>query len=233
MEKYEEEKFFNKSEFGFISTISGGMLIAYISAAVNQIPNVPENGNLRKEYEHTFEYICHDKLSNKYVENLRHLENSDGVEKLGEVKLIEHLVEIIGTMNKETKYLQLNYQQMLNNRLNKFEISEKRIQEIQEKNGKPITREEKKQLLQVSAMQDVSNYLYTMYVTRLGMKSNFQPVFKENNYFQVIKNNDLQKNLIDLLNAGEKSFLKIINYEKGVVLPAVVRFLWLLMDEYL
>ena len=35
---------------------------------------------------------------------------------------------------------------------------------------------------------------------------------------------------IVLLSIGTS--IKIINYEKGVVLPAVVHFLWLFMDEY-
>ncbi len=220
MEKYEEDNFFDNSEFRYIFKISSGILVAYLGAALNQIPNVPENGNLRKEYEHTFEDICNGKLSNK-TKYLQQIERVDELQKLDESKLIEDLVTIIGAMNQDTKYLYLNYQQMLNNRLIKFDLSEKRIQEIHEKKGKPITKDEKRQLLQVSVMQDVSNYLHTMYELRSGMKSDLQLVMGNNKYLQVTKNNDLKKNLIDLLNAGEKSFVEIINYERGETHPKI------------
>ncbi len=216
MSDYMENNVFNSYESVIIFVVSGGFLTAYLSAALNQIPNIPENANLRKHYEKVFEQVVDAKLENDYLKGLS-VDYGTDITKVSEDKIVDDLVNLVGCMNQNTKYLQLNYKQMIGNRLKKFEITEDRIKEINEKSGKPATKKESEYLLQIAAMHDVYQFLSTTYRAHSGKEKDAESeemINQNNHYNQHLNNGDLVKDFSALLDAGENSMIKFINFDR-------------------
>lgn len=211
----QKEFYIDSSTIAMVSVACGGLLSIYIDSALNQIPNVPENGNLRKEFEHNFEYVLDNKLLYDYQNILHEIEDSFNKKQLSEDEVVTELVKILGTTNNNTKYLQMNYKQMMMNRLKNSEITPERLKEISNKQYKNVTKKELDYFLRISAMHDVSRFLSAELQLRSGMdRPAEQKVNQNNRYLQVTNDekNDFSVNKFkQLLDNFEKSLIKYIN----------------------
>ena len=203
----------------WISVASGSAIFVYISTALNQIPNVPENANLRKCYTRTFESVTNIELQTNYLKTWQDLEqNIENINNSSQEKIVHELAKIIKEINQNTTYLKLNYKQMLINRFKNFEFTRERIKAIQAGEIKKLSQEELNQLLCLVAMNDIYQFLNAQSLVRLGLYEQVKPVEEidqYNSYMQTLLKgkHKTTDDLETLINIVEKSILKFINLD--------------------
>jgi len=220
----------------WIGVASGSAIFVYISTALNQIPNVPENANLRKCYTRTFESVTKIQLQTSYLKTWQDLEqNIENINNSSQEKIVHELAKIIKEINQNTTYLKLNYKQMLINRFKNFEFTKEKITAIQKGEIKKLTKEELSQLYCLVVMNDIYQFLNAQSLIRLGLYEQTKPVEEidqSNRYLEILANNkhkrtDDFKSLITLVESSIQKFIKLENKESenknNVILqPSVV-----------
>ncbi len=206
------------------SLVTGGVLLMYLSSALDQIPNVPENGQLRKSYECAYEVVM----------NQQNFQNTKIVnDNVTQDELLNQLVDVMSVMYKNTTYLKLNYKQMLSNRFKKYEFTPERIKEIQTGQGKKASKDEQKHLLEISVMYDVYQFLNAELIVNLGNDKNIiskDEIDQKNHYLDALKreNCDFVTSNEKLIKLAELSFnnfaeqnCKEKKFEKNSLTPIV------------
>lgn len=208
-------KFFDdeidKSTVVWLGTVAVGTVFVYVSSALNQIPNVPENANLSRNYYSAY--------NNDYLRKIQ----SNNFINCTEKEILNELVEVMSAMNKNTTHLKLNYKQVLSNRFKEFNFTPERIKAIQSNQAKNVTKNELQHLMQISAIYDVYQFLSAQSSVRLGLQENLsvtEEIDQNNRYLLSLNGcrSTLMNDTNQLMNLAEKSFVEFIkqcNVEKS------------------
>ncbi len=218
MEKLLDNEIDSKTA-SWIGVATFGTLLMYVSTGLNQIPNVPENGNLRKSYSRTFESVTNVQLQADYAKTLHAIE-CDVFEHAtdSQDELVGELVKVLSAVNKNTTHLKLNYKQMLKNRFRDFEFTHEQIKAIQTGKIKNLTAEKLHQLWCLTAMYETYQFLDAQSLVRLGIYKQVKPVEKidqSNRYLQTLAHGKHQtvEDVETLMSMMETSITKFIELD--------------------